>query len=109
MLRYRETGQSFELIITRYALERLLYRMSVSAHAKRFVLKSVMLLASRFTEPHRATRDLDLLGFGDPNSGALPDVFREIATVDVADGVEFDLDVTCLISSNHCNLQHDVL
>ena len=88
----RETGQSFELILTRYALERLLYRMSVSAHAERFVLKGAMLLTSWFTDPHRATRDLDLLGFGDPNPDALLDVFREIFAVDVADGVEFDMD-----------------
>ena len=34
----RETGQSFELMLTRYALERLLYRISTSAYAERFVL-----------------------------------------------------------------------
>ena len=62
----RETGQSFELILTRYALERLLYRLSTSVYADRFVLKGAMLLTSWFTDPHRATRDLDLLGFGDP-------------------------------------------
>lgn len=88
----RETGQSFELVLTRYALERLLYRISTSAHAERFVLKGAMLLTSWFADPHRATRDLDLLGFGDPNPDALLDVFREIFAVDVADGVEFDLD-----------------
>ena len=33
----RETGQSFELILTRYALERLLYRHGTSAYADRFV------------------------------------------------------------------------
>ena len=40
----RETGQSFELILTRYALERLLYRLSTSAFSDRFVLKGAMLL-----------------------------------------------------------------
>ena len=35
----RATGQSFDLILTRYALERLLYRLSTSAYAERFVLK----------------------------------------------------------------------
>ena len=88
----RETGQSFELVLTRYTLERLLYRISTSAHAERFVLKGAMLLTSWFADPHRATRDLDLLGFGDPNPDALLDVFREIFAVDVADGVEFDSD-----------------
>lgn len=48
----RETGQSFDLILTRYALERLLYRLSTSAYAERFVLKGAMLLTSWFEDPH---------------------------------------------------------
>jgi predicted nucleotidyltransferase component of viral defense system len=86
----RETGQSFELILTRYALERLLYRLGTSAFADRFVLKGAMLLASWFTEPHRATRDLDLLGFGDPGAQAMVAAFKEILAIDFTDGVEFD-------------------
>jgi len=88
----RDTGQSFELILTRYALERLLYRLSTSAYAERFVLKGAMLLTSWFADPHRATRDLDLLGFGDLSPEAMIAAFREILAADVADGVEFDLD-----------------
>jgi predicted nucleotidyltransferase component of viral defense system len=87
----RETGQSFELILTRYALERLLYRLSTSAFSEQFVLKGAMLLTRWFEHPHRATRDLDLLGFGDPNPDALITVFREILAANVADGVEFDV------------------
>ena len=34
--RSRETGQSLELILTRYALERLLYRLGASDFANRF-------------------------------------------------------------------------
>jgi predicted nucleotidyltransferase component of viral defense system len=86
----RETGQSFELILTRYALERLLYRLSTSAFSDRFVLKGAMLLTSWFADPHRATRDLDLLGFGDPNPEAMVAAFQEILAIDVEDGVEFD-------------------
>lgn len=86
----RETGQSFELILTRYALERFLYRLSTSAYADRFVLKGAMLLTSWFTDPHRATRDLDLLGFGDPTPDAVIAAFREILSADIADGIEFD-------------------
>jgi len=88
----RETGQSFELILTRYAVDRLPYRLSTSAYAERFVLKGAMLLASRFEDPHRAARDLDLLGFGDPDPDAMIAAFREILAADVADGVEFDSD-----------------
>ena len=35
----RETRQDFNLVLTRYALERLLYRISVSPHAGQFLLK----------------------------------------------------------------------
>ena len=41
-------GQPMELLLTRYALERLLYRLSVSPHRERFVLKGAMLLATWF-------------------------------------------------------------
>ena len=88
----RETGQSFELILTRYALERLLYRLSTSVYADRFVLKGAMLLTSWFTDPHRATRDLDLLGFGAPSPDAMVATFKEILATDVEDGVQFDHD-----------------
>jgi hypothetical protein len=37
--RARETKQDFGLVLTRYAIERLLYRISVSNHADQFLLK----------------------------------------------------------------------
>lgn len=84
-------GQPMELLLTRYALERLLHRLSLSPHRERFALKGAMLLATWFDEPHRATRDVDLLGFGDAAADALLDTFREIMAIKVDDGVIFDL------------------
>lgn len=84
-------GQPMELLLTRYALERLLHRLSLSPHRARFVLKGAMLLATWFDEPHRATRDVDLLGFGDAAEDALLGTFREIMAVEADDGVIFDL------------------
>ncbi|MEO6277507.1 nucleotidyl transferase AbiEii/AbiGii toxin family protein [Roseateles sp.] len=84
-------GQPMELLLTRYTLERLLHRLSLSPHRDRFVLKGAMLLANWFDEPHRATRDVDLLGFGDAAEDALLATFREIMSVEVDDGVSFDL------------------
>ena len=51
-----------------------------------------MLLTSWFTDPYRATRDLDLLGFGDPSRDAMVTAFKEILATEVEDGVQFDLD-----------------
>jgi predicted nucleotidyltransferase component of viral defense system len=84
-------GQPMELLLTRYALERLLHRLSLSPHRERFVLKGAMLLATWFDEPHRATRDVDLLGFGEAADDVLLATFREIMAVEVDDGVSFDL------------------
>ena len=84
-------GQPMELLLTRYALERLLHRLSLSPHRERFVLKGAMLLATWFDEPHRATRDVDLLGFGDAAEDSLLGTFRKIMAVEVDDGVSFDL------------------
>ena len=83
-------GQPLELLLTRYALERLLHRLSLSPHRERFVLKGALLLTTWFDEPHRATRDLDLLGFGDPSDDALLAAFREVMDISVDDGIAFD-------------------
>ena len=86
----KANGQSFDLVLTRFALERLLFRLSQSPHADRFVLKGAMLMMSWFDDPHRGTRDLDLLGFGDPSEDAMLATFRNILSQDVEDGVVFD-------------------
>jgi hypothetical protein len=84
----RERGDDFQLVLLRYANERLLYRLASSEHASRFVLKGTALFTLWTGLPHRATRDLDLLGFGDPSEQYLRQVFREILTLDVEeDGV----------------------
>ena len=86
----KEKGQNFDLILTHYAIERLLYRLAQSRHADRFVLKGAMLLMTWFDEPFRGTRDLDLLGFGDSAPDAVLDVFREVLGQEQPDGVVFD-------------------
>lgn len=88
----KENGQSFDLVLTRFALERLLFRLSQSPHADRFVLKGAMLMMSWFDDPHRGTRDLDLLGFGDPSEDAMLATFRDILSLEVEDGVVFNPD-----------------
>ena len=88
----KENGQSFDLVLTRFALERLLFRLSQSPHADRFVLKGAMLMMSWFDDPHRGTRDLDLLGFGDPSEDAMLATFRDILSLEVEDGVMFNPD-----------------
>jgi predicted nucleotidyltransferase component of viral defense system len=87
----RERKHPLDLLLTRYALERLLYRLSTTEHRDRFVLKGAMLLTTWFETPFRPTRDLDLLGYGDPDPDAMVAVFREVCAVDFDDGVVFDV------------------
>jgi hypothetical protein len=65
--RARAGRLDFQILLTRYALERLLYRLSVSRHRDRFILKGAMLFATWIPDPFRSTRDLDVLG--DQSSG----------------------------------------
>ena len=88
----RERGEDFQLVLTRYANERLLYRLAESRHGSSFVLKGATLFTLWSGEPHRATRDVDLLGFGDPSEERMRTVFADVLTQDVVDdGVRFDL------------------
>ena len=86
----KATGTDFNLVLVRFALERLLFRLSTSAHSDRFVLKGALLLTLWYDLPHRATRDADLLGFGPSDTGSMASVFRDIASVAVDDGIVFD-------------------
>lgn len=87
----KSNGQVFDLVLNRYAVERLLYRLSISAHARRFVLKGATLLMIWLDSPHRGTRDLDLLGFGDPDGENMLAVFREIMATDGDNRIVFDV------------------
>jgi predicted nucleotidyltransferase component of viral defense system len=88
----RERGQPFDLLLTRYALERLLYRLSTTKYRERFVLKGAMLMTTWFDKPFRPTRDIDFLGFGDAEPDKVLAIFREICAVAHDDGVIFDVD-----------------
>ena len=88
--RSHERGEDFQLTLIYYALERLMYRLSRSPYRDRFVLKGAMLFSVWSEMPHRATRDLDLLGHGDHDLAPLITTFKEICRTSVEDdGVVF--------------------
>jgi predicted nucleotidyltransferase component of viral defense system len=88
----KELNQPFELLLVRYTLERLLYRLSTSRHRENFVLKGAMLMRHWLDDPQRPTRDLDLLGFGDSDPKLTLNLFREICAIEADDAVAFDID-----------------
>ncbi len=81
----KERNEDFNLILTRYTVERLLYRLTRSTHAEKFVLKGAMLMAVWIGRSHRPTRDLDLLGFGDATGQYLKQVFQQVCQAQVED------------------------
>ena len=85
----KSRGEDFTFVLMRYGLERLLFRLGRSAHAHEFVLKGAMLFPLWSGNPHRSTKDLDLLGFGSPDASRLVRVFREVVAIPVPDGIEF--------------------
>jgi predicted nucleotidyltransferase component of viral defense system len=84
--------EDFNLVLTRYGIERLLYRLERSAAGERFILKGAMLFVLWSDTPHRATKDVDLLCRGDNSIAEIEAVFRSVCQANVVpDGLEFDL------------------
>jgi predicted nucleotidyltransferase component of viral defense system len=86
----KAANQPFDILLTRYVLERLLYRLSLTAHVDRFVLKGAMLLTTWLPHANRGTRDLDLMAFGESGEDRILGIFREVLQVAADDGVVFD-------------------
>ena len=86
----RAEGQLFDVLLIRFALERLLYRLAKSRHRDRFILKGGMLVTLWLEDDNRVTRDIDFLGRGNSNEEGLKAAFAEIMALECDDGLEFD-------------------
>jgi hypothetical protein len=87
----KKDGVNFQRLLVRYALERLLYRLSISPEKDHFLLKGALLFDLWYDVPLRPTRDIDLLGFGLAEIPHLVAVFEVICLMDVDDGISFDV------------------
>jgi len=90
--RARERKENAQLLMTRYVIERLLWRLSVSPYRQLFVLKGAMLFSLWAPTPYRATGDLDLLGFGNNDPDQVAGLFREVMVIAADDGILFKPD-----------------
>jgi predicted nucleotidyltransferase component of viral defense system len=81
----RQSGEDFQYVLMRYALERIMYRLSRSAYATQFVVKGAMLLRVWTGEQYRPTKDLDLLATLEKSPEELNQTFGEICTLAVDD------------------------
>ncbi len=92
MLAYAKTnGEDFNLLLFRYGVERLLYRLSTSSYADRFILKGASLFLVWKGQNYRVTKDADLLAFGSSDTKHLAAIFKELCqvTTDGEDGIVF--------------------
>ena len=87
----RERQEEFQFVLTKYALERLLFRISRSKHGDVFVLKGALLFELWTEKRYRPTRDADFLASGENSLERICGIFKDIcgeAVID--DGLRFD-------------------
>ncbi|HIE9973361.1 TPA: nucleotidyl transferase AbiEii/AbiGii toxin family protein, partial [Legionella pneumophila] len=82
-------GSDFNAVLTRYGLERLLYRIGESEYSNQFLLKGALLFNLWYDMPHRPTKDIDLLGFGDNDLAYIKQTFSKICSIFADDGISF--------------------
>ncbi len=86
----KKNREDFNFLLSRYASDRILYRLSQSEYRHSFVLKGATLFTLWNGEPHRATKDIDLLGFGTHEVEALIEIFIKVCQQPCqADGIVF--------------------
>lgn len=88
--RARQRGEDFNRLLTRYALERFLFRLSRISAADQFCLKGALLFELWFHSSYRPTADADFLGLRPQDAEALARDLRAACRVESADGMEFD-------------------
>jgi predicted nucleotidyltransferase component of viral defense system len=91
----RQNQDDFGIVLLGYALERLIYRLSISEHGESFILKGGMLVTLWIEDQNRFTRDVDFLGFGSDDEDTLIGIFNEVLSIEVNDGLIFDTAALC--------------
>ncbi len=86
----KKSGEPFDLLLVRYALERFLYRISISPLADRFMLKGALLYFVWGQDSYRPTRDGDLLASGSSELRDMEKTFKQICGVAFEDGIVFE-------------------
>lgn len=88
------SGKTMQELFVAYALERTIYRLSISKYVGNFVLKGGIFLYAVFEGNYtRATTDIDLLAVHTSNDiESVKSIFAEIFALEADDPLRFDLD-----------------
>ena len=79
----RQTDRPFNEVLQYFAMERFLYRLSTSSHARKFVLKGALMFNSWKLPSPRPTMDIDLLGKAESHIETIVAVTRDVCLQDV--------------------------
>jgi len=89
--RAKSEGRGFNELLQYYAMERFLYRLSLSPHAHRFILKGALMFRAWRSPLFRPTMDIDLLGKTSNQEDSIIAQIRDIISVSaIPDGLIFD-------------------
>jgi hypothetical protein len=86
----RQRKRPVQEVLKYYAMERFLYRLSMSSHQNTFYLKGGLMLMVWDPMSHRATVDIDLLAKTSNSRANLQKIINEVCTIEVIpDGLKF--------------------
>ena len=88
----KEKNIDYYELLQRFMFERILERISVSKYNDNFILKGGLLLSAMFGVDNRTTKDMDTTIKGlDIDKEKMVNVLNEILSINLHDGVKFDL------------------
>lgn len=89
--RSKADNRSFNELLQYYAMERFLYRLSLSDHAQHYILKGALMLRAWNSPEFRPTMDIDMLGKTGNEEENITAQIRDILAVEIEpDGLTFD-------------------
>lgn len=81
--RSKADNRSFNELLQYYAMERFLYRLSMSDHAQYYILKGALMLRAWKSPEFRPTIDIDMLGKAENEEGNITLQIRDILAVEI--------------------------
>lgn len=87
----KNTHRRTDELLRYFAIERFLYRLSLSQHSSKFFLKGGLMLKAWEISNHRTTLDIDLLGKTQNNFQNIKDIITDICNCEVTwDGINYE-------------------
>ena len=90
----KNLGNVFMEILQYYAIERFLYRLSVSKYSALFILKGALMFQVFQVQDRRTTLDIDFMAYYENEISNLVKIIKDICKINIKqeDGLTFDVD-----------------